>query len=327
MEQKDKISIIIPVYNVEKYVDECIESVIHQTYRNLEIILVDDGSKDQSGRKCDLWAEKDARIRVIHQENRGISDARNIGMAAASGNYIGFVDGDDMVFPDMYTRLYESLIEGNAQISCCKARRGIEFPPDQSCDTGDCAVRLWKSKEAMKELVLEGEIQVTVWNKLYLRSLLAGLAFEKDRYHEDEFWTYQAIARAERIVSLGAELYGYRQRENSVMTQHYSLKHLDLLDARASRLLFLEKNNPELIPDARCNLRFECIRAYQLSVLKMSGEAREKGKRKAMETALKYPLKYADYRNLPYGKQVWCFLSVISFPAVCYIRNWFHFGP
>lgn len=327
MESKSKISVIIPVYNVEDYVDACIESVVHQTYENLEIILVDDGSKDQSGRKCDLWAEKDSRIRVIHKENSGPADTRNAGMLAATGDYLGFVDADDVAFPDMYSELFRILQEENAQISCCNEMKGHSFDLKQERNVSRPSVRVFDTKEAMESLVLEKGITVTVWNKLYCRSVVEGILFEKGRYIDDEFWMYRVIAGAEKIVSLDSRLYGYRQRENSLMTQHYSLKHLDLLDARACRLRFLEKYYPELVPEARCNLRFECIRACQLSMLNLSGEELKIAKRKAADMAGKYPLTYADYKKLSMGRQFWCVLSRISFSGVCHIRNWFHFGP
>lgn len=179
----------------------------------------------------------------------------------------------------------------------------------------------------MKSLVLEEEIDVTVWNKLYCRSVIQGVYFEKNKYIDDEFWMYQIIARADKIISLNAELYGYRQRENSLMSRHYSLRHQDILDARVNRLLFLMKNNPELVSDARCNLWFECIRAYQLSILYLTDDDQKMGKKKALCTAKKYPIHYVDYKGLPYGRQVWCVLSRFSFAVTCYIRNWFHYGP
>lgn len=323
----DKISIVIPVYNVENYLDECIESVTSQTYRNLEIIIVDDGSTDQSGRICDSWAQKDERIRIIHKKNGGRSDARNAGISAATGDYIGFVDGDDVIFPDMYDVLYRILKKENAQISCCKAKKETSFDLKKRRKRKEESVLLFDTDAAMKSLVLEEEIQVTIWDKLYRSSVLEGVFFEKNRYYEDEFWSYQAIARANRIVFVDEELYGYRQRADSFMNESFSLKFLDFLDAREERLKFLEKYYPELVFAAKCNLRFECIRAYQLSVLHLSGEDQKIVKSKAIEKSKQYPVFYKDYKGLPPGRQVWCFLSGISFSATCYIRNWLHFGP
>lgn len=327
MEQKEKISVIIPVYNVEQYLNACIESVVGQTYTNLEIILVDDGSTDKSGKICDLWAEKDSRVRVMHKENSGPADTRNAGLSCVSGDLIGFVDADDVAFPEMYSELYQFLKKESAQICCCNAKIGNSFDiPENTCINEPCA-RLYDRQEAMKALVMEDGITVTVWNKLYRKTVTDGVFFDSGRYIDDEFWMYQVIDKAERIVSVDSELYGYRQRDNSLMAQHYSLKHLDLLDARAARLEFLEKKYPELVSPARCNLRFECIRAYQLSILNMSGDDLREGKKKAVQIAENYPLTYADYKELPPGRQFWCIVSRISFPIVCYIRNWFHFGP
>ncbi|MDD7738629.1 MAG: glycosyltransferase [Fusicatenibacter sp.] len=338
MKQEELISVVIPVYNIQEYVDDCIESVVHQTYQNLEIIIVDDGSIDQSGKKCDAWAGKDPRIQVIHQKNGGLSEARNTGMKYVSGNYVGFVDGDDVIFPEMYQKLLDNMRETSAQISCCELKRDTNFSLNQSLKTLDGYPiedleeqkkkrRVLSGRDAMQALVYENHFQVTVWNKLYHKSILDGISFEKGKYHEDEFWTYQVVARAERIVVLDEELYGYRLRENSITTQQYSLKHLDLLEARAKRLAFLEQNYPELIPEAKCNLRFECIRAYQFSTLSMPKEMAKIGRRKAYTVAKQHPISYADYKKLPVGRRVWCGLSRISFPMTCYIRNWLHYGP
>ncbi|MCI5648702.1 MAG: glycosyltransferase [Fusicatenibacter sp.] len=338
MMEKELISIVIPVFNVQDYVDDCLESVIYQTYQNLEIIVVDDGSTDQSGSKCDAWAKKDTRIRVIHKKNGGLSDARNAGLAYASGNYIGFVDGDDVVFPEMYRMLYESMIETSAQISCCKPQRGEHFSmqllrnknvydPESGLEEIKSSWKIMTNHDAMHALVYEDNFSVTVWNKLYERSVLEGIIFEKGKYHEDEFWTYQVIEKANLIVLLDVELYGYRQRENSVMNQTYSLRHLDLLDARINRLLFIEQKYPELISAVKCNLRFECIRAFQLSALTMEGKMAKIARKKAHTVAKQYPIRYEDYRSLPIGRQIWCLMSRISFPLTCYIRNWLHYGP
>ena len=116
---KELISIIVPVYNIENYLDKCIESIVHQTYKNLEILLIDDGSTDHSGKKCDEWAKKDKRIRVIHKKNGGVSSARNIGLEKAKGEYIGFVDGDDFVNKKMYEEMHRQMKKNNADFVIC----------------------------------------------------------------------------------------------------------------------------------------------------------------------------------------------------------------
>ena len=160
---KPKISIIVPIYQVEKYLNECITSIVNQTYRNLEIILVDDGSKD-AALNCAMWAEKDRRIRVIHKKNGGLSDARNKGLEVATGEYIGFVDSDDRIREDMYEKLYKSLAECQAEIAEC----GTVYFKDENIIRRVCQKKLvcCSDKEAMEGLISDTVFHQTVWNKL-----------------------------------------------------------------------------------------------------------------------------------------------------------------
>lgn len=321
------ISIVIPVCDVEEYVDECLQSVVSQTYENLEIIVVDDGSKDSSSEKCNKWQKKDTRIRVIHKEHGGPSDARNAGLKEVSGEYVGFVDSDDVLHREMYQRLYEMLTDTKAQISCCNAKRDKTFTDFQNKKPKKEALRIYNAQDAQEAIMKETDIFVTVWNKLYKKEVIQDILFEKGKIHEDEFWSYQAVGKAQKIVTTKECLYGYRQRKNSIMHQRYSLSNLDILDARAQRLAFYEKRFPKLVPFARCDLRFECIRAMQCSLLYLTGDTQEIAKKRVLKMVKKQPLKYADYRKLPIGRQVWCMCSNIYFMGTCVIRNIFHYGP
>lgn len=240
-----KISIIIPIYNVEKFLPQCLDSVLAQTYQNLEIILVNDGSTDRSNEICGLYSSKDPRIKVISKANGGLADARNHGFSEATGNYVGFVDSDDLINHRMFEILMDTLQETNADIVECGLQRfgGENEVAEQGAET---TVRdVFDVQTALKMLLYE-EMKQVVWNKLYRREVIGEIQFEKGRIHEDEFWTYQVLARAKKIARVSNRLYYYRQQAGSIMSAQYSLKRIDGLDAREKRLLFMETHFPEL---------------------------------------------------------------------------------
>lgn len=216
--EKDLITIIVPVYNVEKYLDRCMQSVLHQTYRNLEIILVDDGSTDSSGKMCDDYARQDRRIKVIHKKNGGLSDARNAGLAQTSGDYIGYVDSDDWVEPDMYERMHRACVENDAQVAVC--RYFSEFKDrTESGGSGD-VVPL--SRDGLLRIYIGGHdayiIYNSVWSKLFRKDLVQGMVFPKGRNSEDIMYTTRAFCKSDRAVYLDTCLYHYViDREGSIM--------------------------------------------------------------------------------------------------------------
>ncbi len=212
------ITVIIPVYNVEKYIDRCILSVINQTYKNLEIILVDDGSPDRCGKICDEYAKKDNRIKVIHKENGGLSDARNAGLDIASGDYIGFVDSDDYIHPDMYKLLYEAVSEYSADVAECKHRKIIgkkyknpqpfKIKPDIQVFSG--------TEFAEKKVIGDYLNSIIVCNKLYKSERWKTLRFPQGKFTEDSYVAFDACYSADKIVVTDAELYFYLMRPGSI---------------------------------------------------------------------------------------------------------------
>lgn len=216
--EKDLITIIVPVYNVEKYLDRCMESVLGQTYKNLEILLVDDGSTDSSGKMCDGYAARDGRVRVIHKENGGLSDARNAGLSLASGDYIGYVDSDDWIEPDMYGQMHDACVEHGAQLAVC--RYFSEFQ-DRTLSGGSGRVIPLSREETLK-IYIEGHddyvIYNSVWSKLFKRELVDGMVFPKGRNSEDITYTTRAFCSLERAVYLDTCFYHYViDREGSIM--------------------------------------------------------------------------------------------------------------
>lgn len=320
------ISVIVPVYNVEEYLEECLQSISRQTYSNLEVILVDDGSTDKSGAICERWCGKDRRFRMIKKKNGGLSDARNAGLRVAGGELIAFVDSDDVIHPDMLRYLYDVMKKTGCSICCCAVEKGILFN-DSDDMADDAEIITYTREQAFRAVIEETDIYITVWNKLYSREVMENIYFPVNRCHEDEFWTCRVIDKASKIAAVRRKLYGYRQRENSIMNSRYSMKRLDLLDARADRQRLFEQKYPELIRLGKCDLRFECIRAQQFSLLYLSGAEKERSLKKIKEMIRKYPVRPSDCRGLPAGRKFWYLLSGITFKGTCFIRNWFHFGP
>lgn len=275
------ISIIVPIYKVEPYLNTCVQSIVDQTYTNLEIILVDDGSPDNCPAMCDAWVEKDSRIRVIHKENGGLSDARNAGLAIATGQLISFVDSDDRIEPDFIRELYTAMERTGADIAECGVAYVDEAgailkhrPVSPATELGRMA--------ALERLVREDGVYQTVWNKLYRREVLDGIPFEKGKYHEDDFWTYQIFDRIEKLALVEKPLYNYLQRGGSIIGVGYNLKRLDGLEARFLRMKYLQKY-PELAPLTRQSVIFDCMWHLQ-SVLRHTDGAEQ-------ETAIAYIFK------------------------------------
>ena len=178
---KDKISVIVPVYNVEKYLSKCIDSILSQTYKNLEIILVDDGSPDSSPKICDKYKERDNRIKVIHKKNGGLASARNAGMDIATGKYIGFVDSDDMIAEDMYEVLLENMIKSNAEIAVCYKTDILE-----NLQTGKGIVEELNKTQALKKMVLGIEFGSHACDKLFKREILVSdIRFPEGKTYEE----------------------------------------------------------------------------------------------------------------------------------------------
>lgn len=314
------ISVIVPVYHVEKYLDKCVQSIVDQTYQNLEIILVDDGSPDNCPAMCDAWAARDSRIKVIHKPNGGLSDARNAGMAVATGEYIGFIDGDDYVTADMYRLLYDRLIVDCSDIAAC----GVEMvymdgrPPHPLTPNGDYIL---DNAHAMEAIIREDFLKQPVWYKLYKTELIRDIPFAVGKYHEDVFWSWQAVDRANQVSVFHTPCYCYIQRGGSIMDAGYSLRRLDAIEAKAQRQRFLETNRPSLAALGRTGLFFSCLYHGQQALLHLNGDDRTAALARLREVLENYPLTDADLRKLPMKRRIWPILARGSFEATCKLRN------
>ena len=247
-EQKEMISVIIPVYRVEQFLDKCLNSVICQTYDNLEIILVDDGSPDQSGVICDEWAKKESRIKVIHKENGGLSDARNAGLKIAIGEYIAFVDSDDWIHFQMYEVLYSILKKHNASMSIC-SYKDVSFYSADATNTDCKAQAISSSKKINEEQALEQLFLANndrfgvVWPKLYARSLFQNRRFDEGVIYEDTRSCFKVLYDAKSIAVTDAELYYYYCNENGTTKAAYTIKRLDIMAAMDEQLNFFRAHN------------------------------------------------------------------------------------
>lgn len=244
----DVVTVVIPVYNVEHYLRECLESVVNQTYQNLQIILVDDGSTDSSTIICDEYALRDKRIRVIHKDNGGLSDARNKGIDLANGEYITFIDSDDVVEQDMIEYLMHLISRYNADISVCQA----QYISDSGLLLKKPYSEIKEKKvinalNCIHEFLYGQEIGTVAWRKLYKRSLFQEIRYPVGRYHEDVFTTYKLVAISDSIAIGSEAKYLYRIRPSSIMRSPFSPKHLDLVVGKREMARFIENKFPDSI--------------------------------------------------------------------------------
>ncbi|MFR1065186.1 MAG: hypothetical protein DBY41_05425 [Clostridium sp.] len=317
-----KISVIVPIYNVEQYLDKCVESLVNQTYKNLEIILVDDGTKDKSGEMADLWSIKDERIKVIHKENGGLSDARNAGMKIATGEYITFVDSDDWINYKMYAILINNLEKYNADISVCAVKKVYkEDVVNEKQVVNKEEICVFTSEEALENLLDEGILKQTVWNKLYKREVIDGIYFEFGKIHEDEFWTYQIFGKCEKIVYTVEQLYYYLQRSGSIMDKPFSMSRLDALEARNNRLNYIKQKFPKLEIKAKKSLFFSCLYQYQL-MLKCEKIVEQRKYEQVIKKYIEYVNFNKDEKNiLSLKENIWINLVSVSLDFTCKLRN------
>lgn len=245
------ISIVVPIYNVEHYLKKCIESILIQTYKNIEIILVDDGSPDNCPKICEDYKSKDLRIKVIHKENGGLSDARNKGIKKAKGTYITFVDSDDTIEPDYVEYLYSIIKKFDADISICdynaKYSNGTVLNRNKNSE-----YRINK-KEAFEIMLYQSDFTVSSWAKLYRYSLFKNIEFPYGKIFEDAYTTYKLIDLCNNIGVGLKPKYNYIIRDNSILTSEFYKKKLLLVDAYEKMTDYVEKEYPDL--------RKACIRA------------------------------------------------------------------
>ena len=251
------VSVIIPIYNIADVLEKCVKSVLQQTYSNLEILLVDDGSTDESANLCDKFAELDHRVQALHKKNGGLSDARNFGLAHAHGQYIFYLDGDDWLAENAIRDLRDQAIQSDSDIVQCEYYYAYEDYLLVRKEFGQ--VIEYTKEEALKELLSNGLIKNFAWGNLMKKELAEKVSFLKGKYFEDSYWKYQILHLAKHFVYIPNRLVYYRQRSNSISSA-LSARNMDLLKGNAERLAFIKDHYPQLYNQA---LREHWLHAFQ----------------------------------------------------------------
>ena len=265
--KNDLISVIVPIYNVEEYLKKCIDSIINQTYTNIEIILVDDGSTDNCGTICDEYSQKDDRIKVIHKENGGLSDARNAGIEIATGKFLTFIDSDDFIEEGYIELLYNTIEEYDADLSIASHRVIYDKTiMDKSTNEEFCG----DSKLILEKILYDDGVDLSAWGKLYKVELFKEVRYPKDRLFEDSATTYKLIDLSNKIAVCSKPVYNYVIREKSITNNTFSEKKLDLITSTKEMTDFIEEKYPDL--KKACNRRLMYSYLSTLTQLAKSGD-------------------------------------------------------
>ena len=319
------VSLIIPIYMVIGYLDRCIDSIVNQTYGDLEIILVDDGSSDECAVKCDKWAKKDTRITVLHKPNGGQADARNYGMQIANGKYISFIDSDDYISEYFIGVMLTTALKRNSDIVVCDYVKCFENGNYNEYHD-DLAVSDYSTLRGLSALIDENPFHLHVWDKLYKREVIHGFHFEVGRIHEDVFWLYQAFGHSEKITKINKTMYYYLQRKTSTMAQDYSLRRLDYLEGKKNSWLYIEQFYPKLALKSKLDFFDSCIYTMQCVIRYLSGSE----KQQAISLIRKYKkecrLKFKDIRAVNGSSRKYYYLAKINLFLCCKLRAELNIG-
>lgn len=304
------VSVIIPIYNVEQFLNKCVNSVLNQTYKNLEIILVDDGSTDESGEMCDQLKKIDKRIIVIHKPNGGLSDARNVGLDAARGEYYAFVDSDDYISEDMIESMVNCAVRFSCEIAICNM---VRFSEKNNVKPFYCPVhkeQILKNKD--KFLTLN---QPSVCNKLFKANLFEDIYFPKGKYYEDTFIYHKLLYRAKNVVLTGKDSYWYLERENSIVGgEQYTDRYFDFIEAVYKRMEFLLQKQVQPYAQEACLSLYAAVSNAE-KYIKKNKNNENKFKRARQEFYLAYQQLMKSRKNIT-AKQKIRLIILRYFPAI-----------
>lgn len=259
--QEKLISVIVPVYNIKDYIEICIESLIGQTYRNLEILLVDDGATDGSGHICDRFAGQDNRITVLHKENGGLSDARNYAIDRAHGDLLAFVDGDDWIHPQMYELMLNVMESQEADVVTCWFEQQDKEFARQQYEQGDLDIKLLSGAGALCDIETP---LVVAWNKLYKKEIFENIRYPKGKLHEDEYIIHRIFYQCKKVAVIDKPLYFYTIRNGSIVAQMTSNRIDNAMEALADRVEFSANMNwTEVMQAVVTRYCDYCIDRYQ----------------------------------------------------------------
>ena len=237
-----KISVIVPVYNAEKYLDSCIQSVLKQTYPNWELILIDDGSKDESGAIADRYKQTENRIQVVHQQNAGVSAARNQGLDMATGDYIVFLDADDELTTDCLNKLLKNAVENHADIVAgkCSSDRNLTNPSGE--------ITVWRGEEALKNALMDNPFTYSACAKLFHRECIGNTRFVPEiKINEDSYFIFQLLTKKTTFVGIEDEIYVYKENPDSASRAVFSDKFFDILRVADLKFKKIQEDFPDLI--------------------------------------------------------------------------------
>lgn len=315
------ISVIVPIYKVEDYLEKCIESILNQSYKNLEIILIDDGSPDNCPSICDRYEKLDTRIYVIHKKNGGLSDARNAGLEKATGEYISFVDSDDWLDGQFYEIMLSHILKENLDLVECgfvyvkdnEHKEEVHHSYDQA---------IFSNVEAMNFFICDKLFREIVWNKLYKRKVLGRHMFLSVN-NEDEYWTYKIFANANRVGYIAKALYFYLQRESSIMSSK-SIKELGFLEALKERSNFIRSQYPQLDYECRYRLFRRYIFQYQLIIEDSTCDDKRRSFRIIRTHYKDLKLTIKEISKMPVIDIMTYLSAKINIYLTCFVRNKLH---
>lgn len=241
------LSIIVPVYNVEIYLERCIKSILNQSFKEFELILINDGSTDKSRDICDKYSKLDTRIIVVHQKNLGVSAARNTGLDIARGKYIGFVDADDFIHYSMYKIMIDVIKNTSSDMVVCDYIKVDETYKESEKEIEKVDVESFDKNEVLNKLFIKGAFEVMPWNKVYKKSLFCNLRYKVGRVNEDEFLIHEIVYKCKKISIIDSKIYYYMKRSGSIMNSKFEIRKFDRLYALSERInFFRERNEREL---------------------------------------------------------------------------------
>jgi glycosyltransferase involved in cell wall biosynthesis len=300
-----EISVIVPVYNVKEYLPQCLDSIINQTFRDIEILVIDDGSSDGSEKICDEYASKDPRLHVFHQANAGLSAARNLGIDHAVGKYLSFIDSDDYIDPEMLNIMHHNIQKEKADIAVCGMYR-VKRKTVQAISSKEYSVM--SGREFFKMILIGEKINVTACDKLYAKECFDHLRYPVGKQTEDGYIAVDLFPKAERIVVDMTPLYYYRFREDSFTNAAYTSGDLDMIEAYERCLLIVKKEYPECIDAAEMRYLRGFFIVYDKMILAHMPEAKQYKKTLQQNTSLILKNPYL-YRTRKLGFLVMCISS------------------
>lgn len=314
----DKVSIIVPIYNVEGYLSKCLDSIIRQTYSNIEIILVNDGSTDNCLEICNNYKKKDRRIVVIDKENGGLSEARNTGIEISTGKYIMFIDSDDWISINMVEKLYDLIYEANACIAQCDFIRVYDEKQINTSKEKE-KIMVMNNRDILKRIYDKNGVKNTVvWNKLYSKKLFDNIRFPVGKLHEDEFTTYKILDSCTKIIDTNEIMYYYRQREGSIVNSEFNIKKLDVITAIEERIdYFNKKGYKDLELYARIQL-LNLFRSFYVKIYDSNIENKDCYLKNILYYARKYYFRYIVNNCIDFKSKLIITLFIFT-PRIYYI--------